>query len=64
MHELKNLLTEAAQHGLELSSTTRIEIELLDEAHSKFWHRYPREEAKPVFVIDQFERPVGELLRS
>ena len=49
-HNLKKLLAEAIKRGLALSSSARDEIELLDEAHAKFWHRYPRKEAKPVFV--------------
>jgi HEPN domain-containing protein len=63
-HRLKELLAEATKRGLALSPSARGDIELLDEAHAKFWHRYPRKEAKPIFVIEQFESPVEELLRA
>ncbi len=62
-HDLKELLTEAIRLGLAIDVPARTEIELLNEAHTKYWPRYPREDAKPVFVIDHFEPYAAELLQ-
>jgi hypothetical protein len=61
-HSLAELLTRAINKGLSLSASAQKDIGLLSEAHEEFWHRYPREEAKPVYTIDQFEPAVRELL--
>jgi hypothetical protein len=61
-HDLTRLLTEAVSAGLPLGVLSRSEIEPLDEAHRKFWARYPNEIGKPVFVIDGFETYARELL--
>jgi hypothetical protein len=56
--------------GLSVETETRHLIELLDEAHSGFWPRYPRghgnpaDAGRPVFIIDQFPPAVRELLGS
>ncbi len=62
-HDLRTLLSSAASAGLPLGVLSYSEIELLDEAHRNFWARYPKEDGKPVFVIDQFEPYAVELLR-
>jgi hypothetical protein len=59
-HSLRKLLAEAQRQGLSLSPSTATELELLDEAHSEFWHRYPAF-GKPVFVIDPFAVCLEEL---
>jgi hypothetical protein len=62
-HDLKKLLTEAVRLGLSLTPSARSGLELLDEAHRKFWPRYPRAEGGlPVFVIDSFEPHAVELI--
>ena len=61
-HNLTALLEEAINKGLSLSDTAQKDIKALQEAHEKFWHRYPKEDAKPVLVIEQFEATAGELL--
>ena len=45
-----------------LSPAVQSDIRLLHEAHAKFWHRYPKEDAKPVNTIEQFEFPARQLL--
>jgi hypothetical protein len=40
-HKLDELVTEAVEKSLDLTTKTQEEIKLLNEAHSKFWHRYP-----------------------
>jgi len=63
-HNLKQLLAEAGNHGLTLGILARSELEHLDEAHAKFWARYPRTDAGAVFVIDPFVPYADELLRA
>jgi hypothetical protein len=69
-HNLRRLMSDAVRGGLSVKTETRQLIELLHEAHSKFWPRYPRghgnpaDAGKPVFVIDQFPPSVRELLDS
>jgi hypothetical protein len=46
-----------------LDAAAQAKIKLLDEAHAKFWHRYPRTVAKPVVLIDQIEPDAEKLLR-
>lgn len=61
-HSLKALLTEATNAGLSLSMSAQNDIALMDEAHEEFWHRYPKEDGKPVYTIEQFRSPARELL--
>jgi HEPN domain-containing protein len=61
-HSLKELLTEATNAGLLLSTSAQNDILLMDEAHEEFWHRYPKEDSKPVYTIEQFDSPARELL--
>src|SRR5437879_4016690 len=63
-HNLKQLLIDSVNAGLPVRPAARREIELLDEAHRRFWHRHPREVTKPVFVIDYFEAHGTELLQA
>lgn len=63
-HSLKQLLSEATNAGLSLSASAQGHIALLNEAHEEFWHRYPREDGKPIYTIDQFEPVARELLDS
>jgi hypothetical protein len=63
-NNISNLMAEAIRHGLNISPTARSEIDRLNEAHEEFWPRYPRQAGSPVFIINQFERPVVELLKS
>src|SRR5271170_7179400 len=61
-HNLAELLTQATKQGLSLGAPAQSDIRLLQEAHENYWHRYPKENAKPVFTIDQFEPAARELL--
>lgn len=61
-HSINKLLTRATNKGLSLSAAVQSDIRLLHEAHEKFWHRYPKEDAKPVYTIEQFESPARQLL--
>jgi hypothetical protein len=63
-HNISNLMAASISLGLKISQTTRADIELLSEAHKKFWPRYPRETGDSVFILDQFENPFVELLTA
>ena len=57
----QKLLDKAIELGLQISQSAQNEIKLLSEAHKKHWPRYPREDAKPAFIISHFEPYVEEL---
>ena len=61
-HSINELLTRATKNGLSLSPAVQSDTRLLHEAHEKFWPRYPKEDAKPVYTIEQFEAPARQLL--
>jgi hypothetical protein len=61
-HDISKLMAEAIGLGLNISPTTRYDIDLLSEAHKGFWPRYPKQTGGPIFLINQFEQPVVELL--
>lgn len=63
-HNLTELLTRATNKGLSLSASVRKDIGLLSEAHEEYWARYPKEDGKPVFTIDQFQGAAYELLNT
>ncbi len=64
-HDLEALLAKSIDLGLQLSAPqTRGNIGLLNEAHAKYWPRYPRETAAPVFVIEQFEPDAQDLFTA
>jgi hypothetical protein len=60
-HDLKKLMTKASNRGLQIGPLARGEIELLKQAHKENWPRYPKQDARPVFTIEQFEPYVREL---
>ena len=51
-HNILELMREAVAFGLNISQQARSEIELLSEAHEKYWPRYP-DQTGPVVLIDQ-----------
>jgi hypothetical protein len=63
-HNISNLTAEAIRLGLKISPAARSDIDLLSEAHKEFWPRYPKQTGGPVYIIDQFEKPVVELLTA
>jgi hypothetical protein len=63
-HNIVILLNKAQKQGLGLGPLAASELILLSEAHAKFWPRYPRQDATPVFLIEPFEPYVVELLKA
>src|SRR5262249_6415808 len=53
-HNISNLMAEAIRLGLNISKTARADIDLLTQAHQKYWPRYPDKRTGPVYIIDQF----------
>jgi hypothetical protein len=60
-NNLTELLTRSVSAGLSLTASAQSDIKLLQEAHEKFWHRYPKGDGAPVFIIEQFEPATREL---
>jgi HEPN domain-containing protein len=64
-HSIKKLLDDAVdKYGLNLDSNVRSGLELLDTPHSKFWSRYPSEEAAQVILIGEFDADVDLLIKA
>jgi hypothetical protein len=63
-HDLRKLLSRALSERLPLEASAQHDIEALHEAHTEFWARYPKQDAKPVFVIEQFEPCARKLLEA
>ena len=59
-HKLDKLVTEAVAKGLHLKQETQEGISALTDAHSEFWHRYPKAEGlTQFFTIEQFASSVA-----
>ena len=64
-HKLDKLVTEAVAKGLPLKQETQNGIRALTDAHSEFWHRYPKAEGlREFFTIEQFAPAAYELLNA
>jgi len=61
-HDLGALLTDAESDGLCLGQA-KANLQVLTNAHTQFWPRYPMERAVPVAIInrDQFEPDAKKL---
>ena len=58
-------MTEAVGKGFYLTPETQVGISALTDAHSEFWHRYPKAEGLvEFFTIEQFAPAAGELLNA
>jgi hypothetical protein len=55
-----------SHHTLSLTEPTQAPIDTLNEAHGKFWHRYPTPEGGPWSfpTIGQFEGAARELIEK
>jgi hypothetical protein len=62
-HDLNLLMNEAISGGLSLSAETQASINDLQQAHKKFWHRYPTD-LVAFTAIEQFAPAARELLRA
>src|SRR5262249_735359 len=62
-HDLNLLMNEAISSGLSLSAEKQAIINDLQQAHKKFWDRYPRG-VVGLTAIEQFAPAARELLRA
>ena len=65
-HNLTQLVNEAVEKELALSTQTQDTIKLLTKAHSNLLHRYPPDDGliKDVYLIHQFVSAARELLNA
>jgi hypothetical protein len=63
-HDLEKLLESAETCGLQLTPETHEAIKRLARAHKQHWARYPNEDIRLVFVIEQFENNAAELFEQ
>jgi hypothetical protein len=63
-HDLKKLLKHAERCGLKLTPGTQRAVKLLARAHNEHWARYPNEDIRLVYAIEQFEKNAAELLQQ
>jgi hypothetical protein len=63
-HMIEPLMDAAIARGLKIDTSAADAIKRLDEGHRNYWARYPRLEGGPIFVIDEFEPYVVELLKA
>jgi HEPN domain-containing protein len=63
-HDLKKLLKHAEKCGLKLDPDTQDAIKRLAKAHKHHWARYPNENIRRVYAIEQFEKNATELLQQ
>jgi HEPN domain len=63
-HDLKKLLKRAKALGLKLEPDTEDAIKRLARAHREHWARYPNEDIRLVYGIEQFEKNAAELLEQ
>ena len=61
-HNLDVLLEKAVTAGLSVGALCQSELQLLHQAHSRFWPRYPKTSGEPLFLIETFEPYLIELL--
>jgi hypothetical protein len=61
-HKLDELVNDAVEKGLSLTTKTQDGIKALNKAHTEFRHRYPGE--GPVYTIEQFIPAARELLNA
>jgi hypothetical protein len=63
-HKIAPLMDDAIVRGLKIGTSAADAIKRLDEGHRNYWARYPRLEGGPIFVIEEFEPYVVELLKA
>jgi HEPN domain-containing protein len=62
-HKLDQLVDEAVDKGLPLTTPTQEAIKDLNEIRSRFWHRYPKEDGSiEARVVEQFIPAAHQLI--
>lgn len=63
-HDIDKLLDDALEKQLKLSEDDIAHIRRLNEVHSRFWNRYPIETADPIYIVDQNDSAISNLLKA
>ena len=63
-HDIDKLLNDALEKNLILTEDNIGHIRRLNEVHSKFWNRYPIEWADPIYIVDQNDSAISNLLKA
>lgn len=63
-HDIDKLLDDALEKKLILSQEDIDHIRSLNEAHSQFWNRYPIEWGDPIYIVDQNDDAIANLLKA
>lgn len=63
-HSIKKSLNKCLKLGLILGQNDVDHITRLDKAHSSFWNRYPIEWAPAIYVVDQNDNAIANLLKA
>jgi hypothetical protein len=63
-HDIDKLLNGALEMKLLLSQDDIDHIRLLNEVHSQFWNRYPIEWGASIYIVDQNDNAIANLLKA
>jgi len=63
-HDIDKLLDDALRKKLILVSDDIDHIRMLNDVHSQFWNRYPIEWGVPIYIVDQNDSAIANLLRA
>ena len=63
-HNIEKLIDRALEKNLLLSTNDIEHIRSLNEAHSQFWNRYPIEWSESIYIVDQNDSAIANLLKA
>jgi hypothetical protein len=63
-HKIDLLLQESLRMGLNIRPADLIQLRLISHMHSATLTRYPMEKSRPIYVINQSEQAISNLLHS
>lgn len=63
-HDIKRLLMDSLNKGLTISTDDEFNITAISKMHFDTFDRYPMEIARPIYLIEQAEQAIENLLRS
>lgn len=63
-HNINQLLEKSLNNGLIISPNDLTHLESISHLHSDTFNRYPIEESNPIYVIEQAEQAIENLLHS
>jgi hypothetical protein len=63
-HDIDKLLDAALDKKLILCESDIDHLRRLNEVHSQFWNRYPIEWGVPIYIVDQNDDAIANLLKA